>query len=620
MIVQDWLNQLCLMIPNVQTAIVVEYSDESLNDETVAFWPNSSISCDLFFNNLPLLKSQLSPVVTIGKQTITDKNATKIPVDTLIIAYPLTHCDNFSGAVILEIEAKTAQQAVLVQMLKWGQSWLQLLLVNSGKSSFQRTENSQTLLKTGGVLTDPVNSQHPSFTYFSIFQAVLLCSSHQEAIMTVVNEISRCWGFERVSLGVVNGNEIEVKALSHCAHFDSRSNLIVDMHQAMTEVRNVPGGLCFPSSETQDKDCYSGHQRFLRGRDDIVLISLPLQKSDQTIAVLLCELQGEADKTHQLASQYLAKLNILVGLLGPLVELRQRASQNIPKQLVNRLRERLSLLRQGQFGKLPLIAVVIIILLMTGVIKRDFRVSSEAILEGSIQRAVVAPFDGYVDSALARAGEEVEKGEVIAQLDTQPLQLEKRGWVTEKEEYQKQYRQELASLNHAKIQIIKAQIAQADVHIAQVDSRLQRTKLLSPITGIIIEGDLSRSLGAPVEQGQVLFEVAPLNDYRVVLKIHERDIAYLEKGQVGSLILTAYPSEPIPLTVQQVAIVYEQEGDYTWYRTEASISHEHLPNDLLLRPGMEGLGKIEVGQKSMAWIGFHRLTDWLRLWFWTWTP
>lgn len=595
MIVQNWLEQLCLMIPNVQAAIVVDHLDASINDDAVALWPNSTINCEIFFKNLPLLKAQSSPVVTInkqiGRQTIGEQGADKTPIETLMIAYPLSPTADFSGAVILEVAAKTTQQTVLLQMLQWGQSWLQLLLKNTGAEAREVAQSDDSLL-----------------TYLAIVQAVLSCSNHQEALMTLVNEISRCWSFERVSLGVVNGNKIEVKALSHSAHFDARSNLVGNMRQAMAKVQNKPGGLCFPSSET------------LMGRNDDVLISLPLQQNDQTVAVLLCEFPGEAADKHQLAIQYLAELNTLAGLLGPLVILHQCAGQSIPEHIVSCSRARLAQLYQGQFGKLPLVGGLIFMLLMTGVIKSDFRVATEARLEGRIQRAVVAPFDGYVDAAFARAGEQVEEGEVIAQLDDQPLQLEKRGWLSQKEEYQKQYRQELAALSHAKARIIKAQIAQANVQIAQVDSRLQRAKLVSPLSGMIIEGDLSRSLGAPVEQGQVLFEVAPLDDYRVVLKIHERDIAYLQRGQKGSLVLTAYPDEPIPLTVEQVAVVYEQEGDYTWYRTEASIPIALLPSAMLLRPGMEGLGKIEVGQKSYAWIGLHRLIDWLRLWFWSWTP
>jgi hypothetical protein len=37
-----------------------------------------------------------------------------------------------------------------------------------------------------------------------------------------------------------------------------------------------------------------------------------------------------------------------------------------------------------------------------------------------------------------------------------------------------------------------------------------------------------------------------------------------------------------------------------------------------LRPGMEGIGKIESGPRSLIWIWTHSIVDWLRLWVWSW--
>ena len=40
----------------------------------------------------------------------------------------------------------------------------------------------------------------------------------------------------------------------------------------------------------------------------------------------------------------------------------------------------------------------------------------------------------------------------------------------------------------------------------------------------------------------------------------------------------------------------------------------------MLRPGMEGIGKINAGREPMVWIWTHEIIDWLRLWFWSWWP
>ncbi|MCU7808603.1 MAG: histidine kinase, partial [Candidatus Thiodiazotropha sp. (ex Semelilucina semeliformis)] len=37
-----------------------------------------------------------------------------------------------------------------------------------------------------------------------------------------------------------------------------------------------------------------------------------------------------------------------------------------------------------------------------------------------------------------------------------------------------------------------------------------------------------------------------------------------------------------------------------------------------LRPGMQGVAKIEAGTRSLLWLSTHRLVDWLRLQLWGW--
>ena len=35
-----------------------------------------------------------------------------------------------------------------------------------------------------------------------------------------------------------------------------------------------------------------------------------------------------------------------------------------------------------------------------------------------------------------------------------------------------------------------------------------------------------------------------------------------------------------------------------------------------MRPGMEGLAKLEVGDRRLIWIATRRISDTLRLWLW----
>jgi hypothetical protein len=39
-----------------------------------------------------------------------------------------------------------------------------------------------------------------------------------------------------------------------------------------------------------------------------------------------------------------------------------------------------------------------------------------------------------------------------------------------------------------------------------------------------------------------------------------------------------------------------------------------------LRPGMEGVSKVFVDRRRLAWIWTHEIIDWVRLKIWNWLP
>ena len=122
----------------------------------------------------------------------------------------------------------------------------------------------------------------------------------------------------------------------------------------------------------------------------------------------------------------------------------------------------------------------------------------------------------------------------------------------------------------------------------------------------------SQLLGTPVEQGKLLFQVAPLDAYRVILEVDERDIASIELGQPGELTLSALPNQGMDFTVRQITPVSSQQEGRNYFRVEAQLD---APSDRV-RPGMEGVGKITIGDRRLIWIWTHSLVDWLRSWAW----
>ena len=114
----------------------------------------------------------------------------------------------------------------------------------------------------------------------------------------------------------------------------------------------------------------------------------------------------------------------------------------------------------------------------------------------------------------------------------------------------------------------------------------------------------------------MLFEIAPLDAYRVIINVDERDIAHISTGQKGELALSGIPYEKMHLEVRLVTPVSSAQEGGNYFRVEARIEG----NPGRLRPGMEGIAKIAVGERKLIWIWTHSLVDWLRLWTWKWMP
>ena len=108
----------------------------------------------------------------------------------------------------------------------------------------------------------------------------------------------------------------------------------------------------------------------------------------------------------------------------------------------------------------------------------------------------------------------------------------------------------------------------------------------------------------------------PLDAWRVILKVDERDIAYLREGAPGEMVLASMPGRVYALNVKKITPVSVAEDGRNYFRVEAVLPEGAVP----LRPGMEGVAKIQSEKRSLLWIWTHRLTDWLRLAMWEYMP
>ncbi|MEK6801415.1 MAG: HlyD family efflux transporter periplasmic adaptor subunit [Nitrospirota bacterium] len=474
----------------------------------------------------------------------------------------------------------------------------------------------ESLLPADGLaaLTAKAQSAERLQLLFDLLAPALGQTGYEASARAFVTELATRLHCDRVTLGTVLHGRVRLTALSHSSTFSPKTTLVRAITAAMEEALDQRQTIVVPPLPTTPTQIRRAHDELVREFHSAALCSVPLSCDGHVTGLLTLERGAEQpfDRTT------LDVLEALSAVTGPLFVMKRRDARWLGGKVWESVRSQLAKLTGPRHVGLKLAtlgaaALVAFLFLATG----EYRVTAKTVLEGSVQQAASAPFQGYLETAPVRAGDIVQAGQVLATLQDHDLKLERLRWQSQRDQLAKEYRQVLADRDAAKVEIKAAELAQAGAQLALADEKLARIRMTAPFAGIVVSGDWSQRLGSPVEEGQVLFEVAPLNDYRVVLQVDDWNMAGLRVGQTGTLLLSSLPHDELPFTVTQLTPVSTAKDGRNYFRVEAKLTT--APSDRL-RPAMEGVGKIAVDERSLVWIWTHDIVDWASLKLWAWLP
>jgi RND family efflux transporter MFP subunit len=580
----SWLDVQCRAFEGVVRGAVVLRGSEAASFAPVAFWPEG-------VQGSPKLAAAVEKALAERKPVVQGLARNLRRQDPVYIAHPVLADDQLYGAVALEVEGRSeAALREIVQSLGWGVGWLEALARRKTFTSKARLVTVLELIAT--------SLQHERF---------------QAAATAVVTELATTLACERVSIGFLRGNHIYLSALSHSAAFGKKTNLVRALEAAMDEAADQLATVLYPPAKGGPFQVTRAHAELARQHGAGAVCTIPLTAGGQVLGALVLERPaGEAFDARTVELCEHAAL-----LVGPVLDVKRKEDRWLWRKASDAMAGHWrNLVGPGHAALKLWTAIAAATVLFFAVVDGDYQVTADASLEGTVQRAVAAALSGYIADAGARAGDVVKKGALLATLDDRDLRLERLKWVSQRTQRSNEYRDAMAGHQRARLRVLSAQLEQAEAQIALIDEQLARTRIVAPFDAVVVKGDLSQSLGAPVERGNVLFELAPLDAYRVIMKVDERDIASVAVGQGGNLALSSMPHDPLPIEVEKITPVSVVEEGRNYFRVEAKV----VGSTDRLRPGMEGVGKIHIERRRLAWIWTHKLTHWLRMWVWSWWP
>lgn len=607
---QAWLALLCRQLPDVSAGVVLLQSTEANTFLPVAVWPDvvrdlaflSKVAERALVEGRGVVHHPGDPAHRDGKEERRqrrEKRSGEKERRRIHVAYPAEVANRMVGAVVLEAAVRPEGEIhALLRQLHWGVAWLHDLFHRRELASIEGKGE-----RIGSVM--------------EVMATALRRGRLQQVLFDVSNHISRQLGCSRAAIGLVTDGTVRVAALSNAAWFEKNAGIMKLYMAAMEDVVDKLTPIAYQRPEgaeavgvvVQD----SAHARLVRESGAQSILSVPLLLGAECVGVLTLE----RDTGDGFSDAEQAWLDTLTSLLPSVIDQKRTAERGY----IARIRDDTRKLLDRLFGPRYLIwkfsaSLLLISLMVLVLVDIDYRVSAKTVVEGEVQRSAVAPFESFVAASYVRAGDTVKQGQVLCLLDDRDLKLEQHKWNSEREQHSRKLREAMANHELAAVQILGAQVQQAEAQLALVTDRLSRVKITAPFDGVIISGDLSQLIGSPVEPGKKLFEIAPLHAYRVILQVDEREMRHVKLGQTGKLMISGVVGDPIPLSVSKITPVATAQDGRNFFRVEAKL--EQAPAHL--RPGMEGIGKISAGERRLWWVLTHTFTDWLRLSLWTWLP
>jgi RND family efflux transporter MFP subunit len=585
-LVDAWLVMQCGMIASATCGAVVIDAAPGARHRVVGAWPDGADALARLQSTLDLAIAQRRGVV---QKPAADSDAAPSLAQ---FAYPILIDQKLFGAVAVEMHSDApAQLKLAARQVQWGVAWIRERL------------HVEAAADAGGALGRATG-------VLDILAVALEAEGFGASCRACVTELALLQSCERVSVGFAQDAGVRVAAISHSAQFGKDLNLVRLLNAAMDEAVDQHAVILYPP-RPNEPHVARAHGELAEAHGCGAILTTPMFARDAFIGALTFE-RGKDNPFEQEEIEY---LECLAAALGPVLDMSRRNDRWLIVKARDSLRDHArDLVGPGYIGRKLLVFGALAAAVVFALITDVYRVTANAVIEGKVQRAIVAPFNGFIKEAHVRAGDEVAKGALLATLDDREFALERLRWVTERQKKQYEYERAGGVRNRADTRILGAEVQESDAQIQLADEQLARTKLQAPFDGLVVSGDLSQSIGAAVQRGQILFEVAPLNDWRVVLDVDESQVSDIGVGASGELLIAALPNETFPLTVEKITPVAKADEGANTFRVEGALAVASPK----LRPGMKGVGKIDAGRRRIGWIWTRALIEWFKVWSWRW--
>ncbi|AEG31127.1 efflux RND transporter periplasmic adaptor subunit [Thiomicrospira cyclica] len=423
-------------------------------------------------------------------------------------------------------------------------------------------------------------------------------------IVSYANEV------EQVVLSWQEGEYSRVKGLSHFDRFEKKTETIKFFEAALEESADQQMAILWPDASSPAAMTLA-HRQLKSHLDAQQIYSFPLYDAKGEVVACL----GLISYHQPFSPLLLEAITFVTSLLiERLVVLKQK--KDFWWLRATRVSRKFLAVALGRdFVWTKVITLVLLSFIIWGTFfQLPHRVSAVSQLVTDSSQLISAPFDGYLDEVYATLGDNVTEGQVLTRLNTQELMLQAAELQAELQRAQAEVDRARASFNLIEQEIAQARMRQVSARLERLQFYLDQAAIPAPFESIVVEGERKDLMGLPVRKGQVLYRLARIEGLYLVMQVAQEDIDYVHLGSRGQFAFISQPSVRYDFTVTQIVPMAKVPGPQgAVFEVKAVFDREP---EFWWRPGMTGVGKVDVGHARAFWVMGHKFFNRIRMWLW----
>ena len=475
-----------------------------------------------------------------------------------------------------------------------------------------------------------------------------------EVAATAANDGRLLLGCDRLSVAVQYGNKTVIKAISGQDSVHQRANLVKRMCAIANKVIRMREPLTYTGKiDHLPPQITTPLADYIQESGSRMVIVWPLFESD---AVIKTDEKGvkRIDKQKKpiggLIIEQISESQPRPGMQEKVESLSDHISEAMHNSL---LHNRLFLLPLWKMlgemfrflegrGKLKALATTVAVAAAIAAlcfVPWEYRVEGDGRLMPVEQKDIFAPWDGEVVEIAIKGGEKVEEGTVLLRLHNLELQQQRLGaqnTLNEKhatlnslqgelEEAKKQGSKIDELRLEGKIDATKIEIQGAQKQLKILERRVQNLTVVAPRAGTIATFEVERQLlHRPVKRGELLLEIKDeTGPWWLQLEVQEHRMGHLLKAveaQKGTpldveFMLATTPEDRFDgkLRLVETRSNPSTGKDKAIVNVRVDIDKERLP---MRRIGAEVRAKINCGQRSLGYVLFGDVVEFVQKYFW----